>query len=156
MQLKSERNSMNSRHSISEIDIKSILVGTYAWFTAITFGLVLLDTVYGSLVPDASRALQGAADFLIFINALTILTAIGAVGSVIDKKPARNCITASLILTVFGYLLYMTIFPVLKYGSPYAPPIRIILTASISVLALMGFYRYCREPLIVIPYDQEA
>ena len=54
-----------NHHNISTSDIKTIMVGSYAWLTAVSFGFVLLDIVYAGLVPDASAALREAADFLL-------------------------------------------------------------------------------------------
>ncbi len=132
--------------------MKSIIVGSYAWLTAISFGQVLLDLVYAGLVPDASAALAEAADFLLFIDALTILTALGAIGSSMETKSSKNYLIASLLIIISGFLINIALSPISGNSSYAGPILRIILTGSVSILAFTGFYKYCREPLIKISY----
>jgi hypothetical protein len=139
-----------NHQNISSAAVKSTMAGSYAWLAAISFGLVLLDIVYAGLVPDASKAFGEAADFLLFINALTILAALGAIGSTMDTKAARNYMAASLVVTILGFLINAILAPVLVNGSPIGPVIRIMLAGSVSILAFMGFYRYCRESSVKI------
>ena len=141
------------RRNISTATIKSILVGAYAWLATISFGLVLFDILFAGLAPNASDALNEAADFLLFIKALTILAALGAIGSSMDKKAPRNYMAASLAAIILGFLFYMTFSPFLETGSIIGNVIRIILTGSTSMLAFIGFYKYCKDPVIIISYD---
>ena len=139
-------------YSFSTGTIKTIFVGVYAWLTTISFGLVLLDILYAGLVPNASTALREAADFLLFINALSMLAALGAIGSSFEVKTARNFMAASLAVTILGLLLNMALAPHLGSGSPIGAFIRVLVTGSISILAFMGFYKYSSEPFIKISY----
>jgi hypothetical protein len=141
-----------NHHNISAFTIKSIIVGSYVWLATISFGLVLLDIVYAGLVPDASVAFREAADFLLFINTLTILTAFGAIGSSIDTKVAKNYFIASLVVIIMGFLINAALSSNLENSSHIGAVIRILLNGSVSILAFTGFYMYCREPLIKISY----
>ena len=132
-------------HNISPATIKSIMVGVYVWLTTVSFGLVLLDIVYSGLVPDAQTAFRAVADFILFINALTILAGLGAIGSSMETPIARNFLAASVGIIILGFMINMTLSPILKNGSSAGPVIRIILTGLISVLAFTGFHRYCME-----------
>ena len=139
-------------HAISTFAIKSVIVGSYAWLAAISFGLVLLDMIYAGLVPDASTVHNEASDFLLFVNTLTALTAIGAIGSSMDIKSSRNFLTASLLIIISGFLINITPSAVSWNYSYSGQIIKVLLTGSVSILAFAGFYKYCREPLVKISY----
>ena len=141
-----------NHNNISTAAVKSILVGSYAWLTTLSLGLVLLDIRYAGLVPDAPAAHGEAADFLLFIKALTILTALGAIGSSMDRNTSRNYLIASLAATIMGFLIFAVLSPILQNGSSLGSFIRILLNGSVSALAFIGFYKYCSEPLIKISY----
>ncbi len=128
---------------ISTKRLKSIMVGSYAWLTAISFGMVLLDILYAGLTQDAQAAFREAADFILSIDALTLLAALGAIGSSLEIKPARNLLALSLGLIILGFLVNITISPILGSGSSLGPVIRIVLSGSVSVLASTGFFKYC-------------
>jgi hypothetical protein len=118
------------------------VVGLYAWLATLSFGLVLLDVVYAGLVPEATTALSEAADFLLLVNAVTILAALGALGLAWRSRTARNYLIASLTVIVLGFLAYALLAPSLPDGSALGTWLRIGLAGSVSVLAFMGFYKY--------------
>ena len=118
--------------------IGPLVVGVYAWLTAVTFGLVLLDIVYAGLVPDAARALSEAADF-------QVLAALGAIGLSWNSRAARSYLMSSLAIIFLGFFVYMLLSPFLQDGLSLGTGIRIILSGSVSVLAFMGFYRFCSK-----------
>jgi hypothetical protein len=68
---------------------RPLIAGLYAWLATISFGLVLLDILYAGLVPEAQAAFSEAADFLLLVNTLTILAALGAIGLSWESKPAN-------------------------------------------------------------------
>ena len=122
--------------------IGPLVVGLYAWLTAVSFGLVLLDILYAGLVPNATIALSEAADFQLFVNAITVLAALGAIGLSWRSRVARNFLISSLTIIFLGFLAYMLLSPFLRDGSSLGVGIRIILAGSVSVLAFMGFHRF--------------
>ena len=142
----------NNHHNISTAAIKAIMVGSYAWLTAISFGMVLLDIIYGGSVPDTSTACREAADFLLFFRALSILAALGAIGSSMDAKTAIKYFITGLAIIISGFLINSLLTPVLGDNSIPGTIIRVILTGSVSILAYMGFCKYCGERLIKISY----
>ena len=132
----------NNTPNTSTDIIGPLVVGVYAWLTAVSFGLVLLDIVYAGLVPDAVTALSEAADFQLLVSSMTVLAAFGAIGLSWNSKPARNFLISSLALLILGFLAYILLSPLLQDGSSMGMGIRIILSGSVSVLAFMGFYRF--------------
>ena len=131
-------NPLNTLTSI----IRPLVVGLYAWLAAISFGLVLLDIVYAGLVPEATMALSEAADFLLLVNAITVLAALGAIGLSWNSRTARNFLVASLAFIILGFLAYMLLSSFLQDSSYLGTGIRVILAGSVSVLAFMGFYNF--------------
>jgi hypothetical protein len=125
--------------------IGPLVVGVYAWLTAVSFGLVLLDIVYAGLVPDAARALSEAADFQLLISFMTVLAALGAIGLSWNSRAARSYLMSSLAIIFLGFFVYMLLSPFLQDGLSLGTGIRIILSGSVSVLAFMGFYRFCSK-----------
>ena len=132
----------NNTPNTSTDIIGPLVVGVYAWLTAVSFGLVLLDIVYAGLVPDAVTALSEAADFQLLVSSMTVLAAFGAIGLSWNSRPARNFLISSLALLILGFLAYILLSPLLQDGSSMGMGIRIILSGSVSVLAFMGFYRF--------------
>lgn len=116
------------------------MVGLYAWLAAVSFGLVLLDIVYAGLVPEAEVAFSEVADFLLFVNAITILVALGAIGLSWNSQASRNFLVASLAIIILGFLAHMLLSQFLQ-DSSLGTGIRMILAGSVSVLAFMGFYK---------------
>lgn len=123
----------------------SLLVGFYAWAAAVSFGLALLDIVYSRLVPSAAAAFSGVADFLLFVSAVTVLAALAAIGLAWNSAAARNFLIASLAVAVYGLFAPLFLSPFLLQGSPIGAALRILIGASVSLLALVGLYRYSRR-----------
>ena len=121
--------------------IRHLVVGLYAWLAAVSFGLVLLDIVYAGLVPEAAVAFSEVADFLLFVNAVTILVALGAIGLSWNSQASRNLLVASLGIIILGFLAYMLLTQFMQESSSLGTGFRIILAGSVSVLAFMGFYK---------------
>ena len=117
------------------------MVGLYAWLAAVSFGLVLLDIVYAGLVPEAEVAFSEVADFLLLVNAITILAAFGAIGLSWKSKASRNLLVASFAIIILGFLAYMLLSQFLQDSSSLGTGIRITLAGSVSVLAFIGFYK---------------
>ena len=120
--------------------IRHLVVGLYAWLAAVSFGFVLLDIVYAGLVPEAEVAFSEVADFLLLVNAITILIALGAIGLSWKSQASRNCLVASLAVIILGFLAYVLLSQFLQDSSSLGTGIRITLAGSVSVLAVMGFY----------------
>lgn len=124
--------------------ITLFVVGLYTWIATVLLGLVLLDILYAGMIYVEAEALSEAADFLLFVRAITIFASLGAIGLSWESKVARNYLIASLIITISGFLAYIPLSLLLHKGSSLGSSIRIIITGSVSVLAFMGFYKFCR------------
>ena len=117
----------------------SLAVGLYAWLTAVSLGFAVLDVLYARLVPEAAGAFPEAADFLLLIQAVTVLAAVGAIGLGWQSSGARNLLVASAGVIPLGFLTYALLSPVLPDGSPLGAGIRILLAGAASVLAFAEF-----------------
>ena len=135
-------NEKNSKRNTPTGIIGPLVIGLYAWLTAVSFGLVLLDIVYAGLVPDAATALSEAADFQLLVTSLMVLAALGAIGLSWNSRVLRGFFILSLAIIFFGFLAYIPLSSFLQEGSSLGTGIRIILSGSVSVLAFMGFYRF--------------
>ncbi len=98
-----------------------------------------IDVLYARLVPEAAGAFPEAADFLLLVQAVTVLAAVGAIGLGWQSSGARNLLVASAGVIPLGFLTYALLSPVLPDGSPLGAGIRILLAGAASVLAFAGF-----------------
>jgi hypothetical protein len=123
----------------------ALVVGLYAWLTAVSFGAVLLDFLYARLAPGAEAALGEAADFLLLVDAVTLLAALGAIGLAWRSRAARSLVLASLIVAAAGFLAPALLAPLLRDAGPGSgASLRIAISGLASLLAGAGSYRYFR------------
>lgn len=127
--------------------LASLLVGFYSWVVIVFFGAVLLDVVYARAVrsiiesEQAAPVFSSASDFLLLVLALTVLAAIGAVGSSWQSGLARNLFLASGLFVMAELLAPIFLRPLLL--EPNAGlAVRLILSASASVLGILGLNRF--------------
>jgi hypothetical protein len=131
--------------------LRSILVGIYAWITAVLFGATLLDVVYAKLLKnilDPSESIlvfSEVSDTLLFFGFIMIVAASGAMVSAWKFETTRNFFIASILVFFLG-LLVPVFFPFLKYtqGSAWA---RLLLSGTVPLLAFIGLDRYYRQKL---------
>jgi hypothetical protein len=124
-----------------------LLVGVYAWLTAIFFGAVLMDVLYASFLAqqvDMSKIIpvfSDISDMLLRIGFILVLSAFAAIASSWSFPKARNFLIASLFIYSFEFTLPM-LFPYLKTSQgPFW--IRLFLVGTATLLAFIGqFYRY--------------
>jgi hypothetical protein len=128
----------------------SFLAGWYAWLLALSFGMVLLDIQYAQysrLAPEAARAFSDAADFLLLVNFVTLLSAIAAIAFSWNSQTARNLFIASLLVMLFEFLIPALVSPFIKNTQRLAigPWLRIIPTGAASLLAFIGLYKFIQQ-----------
>jgi hypothetical protein len=109
--------------------------------------MVLLDiqySQYSRLVPEAARAFSDAADFLLLVDFVTLLSAIAAIAFSWNAKAARNLFIASLLVMLFEFLIPALVSPFVQQaqGLAIGPWLRIIPMGAASILALIGFYKF--------------
>jgi hypothetical protein len=129
--------------------MRSILVGIYAWISAVLFGATLLDVVYAKSLKnildpsESSLVFSGVSDILLFFGFIMIIAAIGAMVSSWRFETARILFIAS-VLVFFLELLIPAFFPFLKYtqGSAWA---RLLLSGMVPLLAFIGLDSYYRQ-----------
>lgn len=127
--------------------VASLLVGFYGWVVIVFFGAVLLDTVYANAIRgvlDAGKAaavFSAASDFLLLVLALTVLAAIGAIGSSWQSGLVRNLFLASGLFVIAELLAPIFLRPLLLEVNA-GLWVRLLLSASASVLGIFGLNRF--------------
>jgi hypothetical protein len=127
--------------------VGSLLVGFYSWLVVAFFGASLLDTVYANAIRGVLDSVQAAtvfskaSDFLLLVVALTVLAAIGAISSSWQSSLARNLFVASVLLVIAELLAPIVLRPFLL-GSHAGLWVRLLLSASASVLGLLGLSKF--------------
>jgi len=127
--------------------VATLLVGFYSWVVVAFFGAVLLDVVYakairGALDSEKAAAIFSAAsDFLLIVLALTVLAAIGAIGSSWQSGLARNLFLASALFVIAEILVPIFLRPLL-IDSSAGLWVRLFLSASASVLGVLGLNKF--------------
>ena len=127
--------------------VGSLLVGFYCWVVIAFFGAVLLDTVYANAMrgvldsAEAATVFSAASDFLLLVVALAALAAIGAIGSSWQSILARNLLVASVLLVIAELFAPIVLRPL--HLEPNAGlRVRLLLSASASVLGLLGLNKF--------------
>ena len=120
-----------------------LVVGLYAWSTAISFGMALIDIMYARLVPSAAAAFSGVADLLLLVSSGTMLLALGAIALSWSSRAARDLLIGSLVVAFMGLLVPALLSPLLHEGSGFGAALRMIIGGSVSILAFVGFYKSC-------------
>jgi hypothetical protein len=141
--------------------ITALLVGFYGWVVIVFFGATLLDTVYANAIRGvldsgkAAAVFSTASDFLLLVLALTVLAAIGAIGSSWQSGPARNLFLASGLFVIAELLAPVFLRPLLLESSA-GLVVRLFLSASASVLGIFGlnkFYTHNWEKFSNVSYE---
>jgi hypothetical protein len=132
----------NNLHARPGDVLGALVIGFYAWAVTVSFGAVLLDVMYAHWAPDAATAFPKAADFLLLLSAVIVFAALPAIGLAWKTRTARYFLIASLVIVVLEFLAPAFLAPLLQ-GSGTATAIRIAIGASASILASIGFNRFC-------------
>ncbi|MDE3090625.1 MAG: hypothetical protein KGJ80_14705 [Chloroflexota bacterium] len=138
---------MDSRMRVVPSPVGSLLVGFYGWIVIAFFGAVLLDTVYAKTIRDvldsveAATVFSEASDFLLVMVALAALAALGAIGSSWQSTLARNLFVASGVLVIAEPLAPIALRPLLLESNA-GLWLRLVLSATASVLGLLGLYKF--------------
>jgi hypothetical protein len=129
----------------------SIVVGFYAWTSALFFGSVLLDIVSSNTLKDvlgasvSKAAFSEAADFLLCINFGLLLAAIGAIAFSWKAPLARNLFIASLLVFIFEFIAPIFFQFLLRVQDlAIGPWLRIAGNGLASFLAFTGLWMYFR------------
>ena len=127
--------------------IASLFVGFYGWVVIVFFGATLLDTVYANAIRGmldsgkAAAVFSSASDFLLLVLALTVLAAIGAIGSSWQSGLARNLFLASGLLVIVELLAPIFMRPWLLESNA-GLGVRLLLSAAASVLGFFGLNKF--------------
>jgi hypothetical protein len=129
-----------------------LLAALYTWTASVFFGAVLLDIVYfnaasSALKPSETiKLFSEAADFLLFILALTLLAGIVTVVATWKVGHARNLFIASLLLVTAEFLAPMLLFSIIEMaqaslGFNVGSWVRLTLSALPPILAFLGLWK---------------
>ena len=130
-----------------------LIAGLYAWTISTFFGAILLDIVYSNIASSALSPSETAtmfsegADFLLLIGTLTILAAIGVIGSSWSLGSVRNLFIASIscviMIEFLTPILFFSLFQKLQInlGLNVGPWVRLIGSALSSILAFVGLWK---------------
>jgi hypothetical protein len=85
---------------------RSLVVGVYAWMTALALGMVLIDVSYAASLPveQVASALREVQDFLLSFGAMTAVVGVGAVAAAWPSRSARYALLVSLALSMTALL----------------------------------------------------
>src|SRR4030042_4974225 len=131
---------------INHEGISHFFGGLYSWVVTVFFGMILLDIVYSSQVPEAVIEYAEVSDFLLLIGVLTILIAIGAIVFSWKSRIARNFFIASLAIVILEFLgpLFFSQLIEATHGSLSPTIIRLMISGSASILAFIGLHNWYR------------
>ena len=127
--------------------LSSLVVGFYAWIMAIFFGAVLLDVYYSNLVRDlpgtagVAYVFSNVSDFLLGIGFLTVIAGVGAIAFSWNSQGTRYWFIASLIVLFAEFFAPAFLPETLLINGDW---LRITISASASLLAFVGLYKFYR------------
>jgi hypothetical protein len=131
-------------------NVQCLTAGLYAWIVSAFFGAVLLDIVYSRIAvsvftpSETATLFSHAADFLFLVGTLTILAAVGAIGSAWGLGATRNLFIASILVVIaVEFLTPILFFPLIQsvqvnLGLNIGMWVRLIAGALSSILAFVG------------------
>lgn len=126
-----------------------LLIGLYAWATAVCLGGILLDMVYASRLKsvlgssESALVFSGVSDTLLFICFIAVIAAAGAILSSWRLPVARSLLLASILLFLLELLIPAS-FPFMKIPQELSW-VRLLPTGTASILAFAGLYECYRQ-----------
>lgn len=118
-----------------------LLVGGYAWAAAVAFGATLLDVVDASSTSaSATSGRSEAADLLLVLTSLAIVTGLGAVAAAGDRPLARGALLASLGILVLSLFAPALLIGIVGEAAGAGSWVRLGLAGLTSLLAVVGLW----------------
>ena len=123
-----------------------MIVGLYAWTTAVYFGFVWLDSAYARLVIEPGAAFRTVADVLLVLGSGMVLLGLAAIVMAANSDADVKVLIGSVMLALLMFPAPVLLSAILQDGAgTLGPPIRILLVGLVSALAFLGFGRYERR-----------
>ena len=125
-----------------------VIVGFYAWISALFVGTILLDMVYAKILrsvlksSNRSKVFTEISDSLLFIGFVLILSAIAAIVYSWKSPLPRNLFIISLLIISLEFL-FPFLFSFIKTTQDVSW-IRLIPAGIASILAFAGLYKSYR------------
>lgn len=138
----------------SHIDrLSPLVVGFYAWMTALFFGGILLDMLYFNLLNNEmdtsvlTAVFSEVSDVLLYEACVTILAAIGAIIFSWKFRVARYLIITSLLIILVEFIAPALLHQFIQNPQNLiiGPWLRIIFNGSASLLAFVGLHIFYRQ-----------
>jgi hypothetical protein len=126
-----------------------LLVGIYAWLTAVFLGGTWLDKVYANQIngvlgtSEKALVFPEVSDALLCSSFILVIFAIGAIAVSWKSGAARNLFIASLLVFSFEFLI-----PLLSSTIKNTQDLswaRLLPSGMASFLAFIGLYKYYRQ-----------
>jgi hypothetical protein len=127
--------------------LRGPFVCLYGWIYAVYFGFVALDSLYAGQLDAAVEPAVAAgifseiSDFLVMPLGFLVLTGAAAFGATVKRPRVLNPIVFSWLLLI-ALLGVQPLLGKLLEGTGYGTVIRLLATASGSVLATIGVFRF--------------
>lgn len=126
--------------------LRIFAAGFYAWILSVISGMILCDIAYARILTEhmSRNIIQAlfseAADLLLWMNGVAILTAVGAIILSYSTRSARNLLITSLFIIIFELIfpVFISIFIKNTENLSIGPWVRIILSVSATLCAFMG------------------
>ena len=130
--------------------IQTLVIGFYAWISAVFLGGILLDVLYSKLLadvledPERSAVFSNVSDFLLLIGVLMAITGAAAVVVCWRSRLTGYFLLASLVIVLFEFLAPVFFPPLIQelYGLKILSLIRILPVGLASILAFIGLISY--------------
>lgn len=134
-------------------NMSSLLIGFYAWVSAVFLGGILLDIAYANLLRDTLGTTRSdllfseGSDFLLLMGVVTILAAVVAIVSAWSSSAVRGLLVASLFIVILEFLGPVFYSPIIRAAQALniGPWLRILPSALASVLEFFGLFKYYRR-----------
>jgi hypothetical protein len=126
-----------------------LLVGIYAWLTAVFLGGTWFDKVYANQLngvlgtSESALVFSEVSDVLLCISFIMVIFAIGAIAVSWKSRAARNLFIASLL--VFSLEFLIPIFFSLINTTQDLSWARLLPSGTASILAFIGLNKYYRQ-----------
>ena len=126
-----------------------LLVGLYAWVTAVFLGGILLDKAYANYLKgvlgssDSAMVFSEISDTLLCIGFVMVFSAVGAIAVSWKSRIARNLFIVSLIVSSLEFLI--PILGAFIKNTQDLSWIRLWPSGVASILAFIGLYKFYRQ-----------
>ncbi|HEY6075054.1 MAG TPA: hypothetical protein VIV15_17155 [Anaerolineales bacterium] len=127
-----------------------LIIGFYAWISAVTFGAVLVDIAYSKAlfsVDGNAEAFSAVSDIFLWTGFIIVLSGLAAMVLSWNSAAARNLLIASLLFFSLEFLIPIFIALFIQNIEVFVPGpwLRLLPSGLASILAFAGLQNYSRQ-----------